>query len=568
MATLWAPTAEVPQIRHLPSSAKARPPSDPHPAPCPLRDSARMGALKGLRHKMIALCSSAGRGEGESGGMKVKPPTLAFERWLARAALRREDAAAKNGIGDVHDPVLPSDGTFDVGLARDLARSLPSYEAAKSVAEDMAREGKQAAAKVGKVGRQSQSDDSSESRDVSSLLTQARRKIKDASKAVSSAAKVSRKSLKDFSSNDIDADENTVDVAASLAALRAATRELDSVARDAERIVGCGSSDGQDWDSDKVMISESRRRGIFDVALSDTNGQLKKPYLTVSSSHLIKLLVLWSRQRGNKKTSALESGRSSNPANFIKSLPADERDMFVKALYCLLARYEGLKGAGYQCAVPSIAFDAAKEECGLGTTIECFASPLNCRYSTFCSAFPDTEACFGSMGSFFDDDAFNPVEGSFEANPPFVPETMTAMGQKIESILGDDRAGIRGPLSFLVVVPAWGAGIKFCRDLENSVHCRAAARVAAADHAFADGAQHTKTGANAGKGADLRPSSWDTAVILMQNDAGSARWPVDTARLEGSFCKALCDSTEGVQKDLSTLDAWERRGIARGGSAI
>jgi hypothetical protein len=38
---------------------------------------------------------------------------------------------------------------------------------------------------------------------------------------------------------------------------------------------------------------------------------------------------------------------------------------------------------------------------------ECFASPLNCRYGRFCSAFYDTDGAFGSLGSFFD---FHPTE--------------------------------------------------------------------------------------------------------------------------------------------------------------
>jgi hypothetical protein len=40
--------------------------------------------------------------------------------------------------------------------------------------------------------------------------------------------------------------------------------------------------------------------------------------------------------------------------------------------------------------------------------MECFASPLNCRYSRFCSAFLDTDFAFGSVGSFFD---FSPRSG-------------------------------------------------------------------------------------------------------------------------------------------------------------
>ena len=57
-----------------------------------------------------------------------------------------------------------------------------------------------------------------------------------------------------------------------------------------------------------------------------------------------------------------------------------------------------------------------------GVNMECFASPLNSRYARFCSAFPDTDAAFGSRGSFFH---FRPTHGSFQANPPFVPEVIS-----------------------------------------------------------------------------------------------------------------------------------------------
>ena len=63
---------------------------------------------------------------------------------------------------------------------------------------------------------------------------------------------------------------------------------------------------------------------------------------------------------------------------------------------------------------------------------------LNCRYDRFFSAFPDLEGAFGSLGSFFG--ATFPEEGSFEANPPFVPEMMTLMATKLETLLSDNKA--------------------------------------------------------------------------------------------------------------------------------
>ncbi len=92
---------------------------------------------------------------------------------------------------------------------------------------------------------------------------------------------------------------------------------------------------------------------------------------------------------------------------------------------------------------------------------ECFASPLNCRYGRFCSAFSDTDAPFGSLGSFFD---FHPTEGCFEANPPFTPFLMERMARHMEALLETSEASGEGeaekgepkkPLSFIVIIPAW-----------------------------------------------------------------------------------------------------------------
>jgi hypothetical protein len=106
-----------------------------------------------------------------------------------------------------------------------------------------------------------------------------------------------------------------------------------------------------------------------------------------------------------------------------------------------------------------------------GVRFECFASPLNCTFGHFCSAFPDTDRHFGSYGSFFHFryrpevacqwcvithsplslsclspvSLCRPSSGSFEANPPFITEVMAAMVLHLANALG--------PLSFVVIVP-------------------------------------------------------------------------------------------------------------------
>jgi hypothetical protein len=661
--SLWNPDAKIPKslpvnkIKKKANDNSISTFADTIPIAEPFRDAARMAALKRLRHKLVSLCAGDSNSNQRNDHQKQQIPVLTFERWLARGALRRDQAlkrarrgGARNGNAttatssnpiEVIDPIIPSDGVLDDGLVKDLSRSMP-YELALSIATAMAADGKAAAEKVGTVtsnttlgingtsssGHNGKGGDKNHHHDhQQQRINTIRRAIKDSVKAVKKAAKIAQKSLKeegriqeeskgDINSKDESNGTSPTNLEASLASLGAASDLLGACTRNAQLIAGYGPD---------VSISGSRRPGIFDVALLGTNGIAKKPYLTVSALHLTKLLQLWTltqqdTSNSNKGTkdiihdideveevetdttatvsnkSSKDGGRGSkgnkdtktnqgnntvtnNPLSSLDALP--DRIQFLRSVYCLLARYEALKGAGYQCAIPGVAFDAAATKCGLGTTIECFASPLNCRYRRYCSAFVDVESKFGSYGSFFDDHAFFPLEGSFESNPPFVPETMTAMGEKIEKILNNPSAG---SLSFLIVVPAWGAGIAFCDALEASRHMRAMARVPAAEHAYCDGAQHTrppppshhpyhknnideKGGGRARNSSDaeLRPSSWDTAVILLQNEAGAAKWPVSTETLESAFCAALREAASSMLASTATIDQWERRGVARGG---
>ena len=95
---------------------------------------------------------------------------------------------------------------------------------------------------------------------------------------------------------------------------------------------------------------------------------------------------------------------------------------FNERVAALAVRYEALGGSGYQAACPGAVFDALRDH--FSVRMECFASPFNCRWRTYCSAFVDTDAMFGSVGSFFQ---FKPTTGSYEANPPFEPVLITAM---------------------------------------------------------------------------------------------------------------------------------------------
>eukprot|EP00656_Telonema_subtile_P035613 TRINITY_DN39586_c0_g1_i2.p1 TRINITY_DN39586_c0_g1~~TRINITY_DN39586_c0_g1_i2.p1 ORF type:complete len:208 (-),score=43.48 TRINITY_DN39586_c0_g1_i2:21-644(-) len=177
----------------------------------------------------------------------------------------------------------------------------------------------------------------------------------------------------------------------------------------------------------------------------------------------------------------------------------------------MLARYEALSGSGYQAALTEKGFDVLLR--AMQVTQEMFASPLNCRYARYCSAFADTDAWFGSLGSFFD---FHPVKGSFEVNPPFVPDIMARAVAHMHDLLGKAT----GPMSFVVIVPVWSKLPYWKQLVHSKVSRRDTVVVPASEHGFCDGAQHQR-----GKHERHRVSSFDTGAFFLQNDAGAEKWP-------------------------------------------
>jgi len=55
------------------------------------------------------------------------------------------------------------------------------------------------------------------------------------------------------------------------------------------------------------------------------------------------------------------------------------------------------EGFQLQGALPLAVFECLNRV--FGVTFECFASPLNCFFKQYCSAFADTDGYFGSRGS-------------------------------------------------------------------------------------------------------------------------------------------------------------------------
>lgn len=270
----------------------------------------------------------------------------------------------------------------------------------------------------------------------------------------------------------------------------------------------------------------------------------KKPYVKVTKTHLGKLRALYCR-----------TCRRGKPLS--EDVNSSEYIVFAYCVFALLLRYgESLGGAGYQAALGEDAFDVLKER--LGVSCECFASPLNARYARFCSAFFDVDKYFGSLGNFFGH-GFKPRAGSFEMNPPFVPETMLAAVEKASALL--DEAQKRGAaLSFVVVVPAWKE-CKFWHFLQSCSHLQHCDIVDAESHGFCDGAQHVRP-----MHERHRVSSFDTGVCYLQTAAAAARRPCD--RDLRDVVTSAMKRTLGTCKNVEELERRYRPPTKRAKSSL
>ena len=153
----------------------------------------------------------------------------------------------------------------------------------------------------------------------------------------------------------------------------------------------------------------------------------------------------------------------------------------------------------------------------LGVAHECYASPLNRYFGSYCSAFADTDSFFGSTGPF---QQFWPTEGSFEANPPFDQQSVSECFEHVGVLF---RAA-RGPLSFVVVIPEMDLSHRL-RDVVSQLrpYLRRKALAKAGKHKYLMGLQHRPTG----DGLNLFWEPEKASVLyFLQNDQGAQKWPV------------------------------------------
>lgn len=168
------------------------------------------------------------------------------------------------------------------------------------------------------------------------------------------------------------------------APLAAATRCCKELTKEAERLLRQFTTQQQTLSAASAGAKKKRVKVTVGEAMHQlTYGSTN---VTLSTAHFAKLRELFTRQQqGGLSPSAMA---------------------FESALFSLLLRYDSLDGGGFQAALNEECFDVLLRH--FGCAMECFASPLNCRYARFCSAFPDTDTPFGSVGSFFE---FHPRAG-------------------------------------------------------------------------------------------------------------------------------------------------------------
>jgi phosphorylated CTD-interacting factor 1 len=258
----------------------------------------------------------------------------------------------------------------------------------------------------------------------------------------------------------------------------------------------------------------------------------------VTEATVSKLRALFARRASNRPVADAEAaaaargGGDSSGGGSSRSESTHNADAeFDARVFALLLRYESIGGAGFQAALGG---GVLRElQTALGVNFECFASPLNAYYGAFCSAFPDVDAPFGSLGSFA---TFAPLRGAYEVNPPFVDGIIDASSAQLLRSLDTAQAS-NEPLCFVVVLPGWADSEGYCALLAAPL-LRRSMLIAKADHGYVDGAQHARQRA-------YRYSTYDTRLFILQTDAHHAAHALDDGvmvRLE----RALAECTPTI----------------------
>jgi phosphorylated CTD-interacting factor 1 len=225
-----------------------------------------------------------------------------------------------------------------------------------------------------------------------------------------------------------------------------------------------------------------------------------------------------------------------------QNISNDEYLPFEDAVFCLLCRYDMIQGAGLQAGLPGSVMDVLLQR--FDCRMECFASPLNCRYDRFGSAFPDVDGPFGSRGSFFDwAERLGEYESEdglcLQANPPFCDGLIAELNKTISEVLSSDLQSNRQcPIMFVVFVPAWRDANCYQLLLDNPFLTKHIL-LEQCQHWYAEGTRHRRKDS-------FRLASFDTSILFYQNEAAKEKWDLasDTGNgflameeLQDAFCR-------------------------------
>ena len=324
---------------------------------------------------------------------------------------------------------------------------------------------------------------------------------------------------------------------------RDAGKKKQLVMRTAKNNYGTGS----------VKVTVVEHKHTYDVFVHP------KHILKINRGHYSKLKELYVlAQRRKNHLSHSTSSIDSPPPDPVPASTVFANDVelakFHDDLYVMLARYNALLGHGMQCALGEADFDTLQYY--LQVSLECFASPLNCRFPCYCSAFFDSDFAFGSRGSFFQ---YEPREGSFEVNPPFIESIMVASVRHVSKLLQVKISC----LSFVFIIPGWKESTAYI-ELESSPFLVYRLGVAAKDHGYASGAQHQRRDR-------FLDAPFDTIVYVLQNTRGRAKYGLrlddKTKKSPSTSDEYLCQFERDMRAAFATTlptDAMRQRRLREG----
>ncbi|KAJ3654671.1 hypothetical protein Zmor_013845 [Zophobas morio] len=206
-------------------------------------------------------------------------------------------------------------------------------------------------------------------------------------------------------------------------------------------------------------------------------------------------------------------------------------ELFIPRVWVMLKRYATYLGVNpssnnansdvheTQASLPVTVFECLNRT--FGVTFECFASPLNCYFKQYCSAFADCDSYFGSRGPFLQ---LKAVSGSFEVHPPYSEELMEAAVNHMERLLSESPE----PLSFVVLMPDYREPTpNALLRIEASQFKRKQVTIPAYEHEFRHGFQHVLNRSE----LNIR-SAHGTVIVWLQNVTGHQRWEPTEERVQ------------------------------------